>query len=423
MKIKKKLTKIIIFLSFFVVLLVVLASYNKEKIFKVTFNTFFLLPDKIKSSIMIFSGKRSFSNLFNDYNVRFLPNTQFLSLDSFRVKTDIKTSNKVLWDRYNPGGAKRFTYYLEVFEDKIFTISRKGKFYKTEVNSLLNKKKQKSYTELKVNLDLKNILDTLIIDDKIYVSHYVEVENCTFLEVYYANISDDLNFKLFKKFDECGKLGVGSGRMQKYVFNGKEGILLSTASLQQDAADNTPQDDNSIYGKTLFVELKNANYEIFSKGHRNISGLFVRDDLIIATEHGPRGGDEINLIEYKSNYGWPKASYGEGYFKEINYEKSHIDNGFVEPLYAFVPSIGVSEIMITPENFDDKWKNTLIVTSLNGRSIYVIKFQSKKFNKIIYVEKIYIGERIRDIKYVDKIKSFILSLERTADIGVIKKFD
>ncbi len=245
-------------------------------------------------------------------------------------------------------------------------------------------KKKNYYTELKINLDLKNILDTVIIDDKIYVSHYVDTENCTFLEIYYAKISEDLNFKIFKKFDECGKLGAGSGRMQKYVFNEKEGILLSTASLQQDAADNTAQDDNSIYGKILFIELESGNYKIFSKGHRNISGLFVRDDLILATEHGPRGGDEINIIEYGSNYGWPKASYGEGYFKKIDYAKSHIDDGFVEPLYAFVPSIGISELIITPENFDNKWKNTAVVTSLNGRSIYVLKFQSEKLNKIIY---------------------------------------
>ena len=423
MNIKKHLIKLVYFLFFLLILLGILTSFNKERIFNASFKAFFLLPDKIKSSIMIFSGKRSFSNLYNDYNVKFLPNTQFLSLDFFRIKTDIKTGNKVLWDKFNPGGSKRFTYYLEVFDDNIYTISRNGKFYKTKVDSLLDKKKQKNYTELKTNLDIKNILDTLIIDDEIFISHFVDKENCTFLEIYYATLSDVLNFKLFKKFDECGKLGAGSGRMQKYIFNAKEGILLSTASLQQDAADNKPQDDNSIYGKTLFVELKNANYEIFSKGHRNISGLFVRDDLIIATEHGPRGGDEINLLEYKSNYGWPKASYGEGYFKEFNYKKSHIENGFVEPLYAFVPSIGISEIMITPENFDDKWKNTLIVTSLNGRSIYVIKFQSKNFDKIVYIEKIFIGERIRDIKYVNKIKSFILSLERTADIGVLKKFN
>ena len=64
-----------------------------------------------------------------------------------------------------------------------------------------------------------------------------------------------------------------------------------------------------------------------------------------------------------------------------------------------------------------------MVTSLNGRTIYLTKFQNKDYKNIVYVEKIYIGERIRDIKYIDEIKSFVLSLERTADIGVIKKFN
>ena len=88
-----------------------------------------------------------------------------------------------------------------------------------------------------------------------------------------------------------------------------------------------------------------------------------------------------------------------------------------------MPSIGISEIIVTPENFDTKWQNTLMVTSLNGRTIYLTKFQNKDYKNIVYVEKIYIGERIRDIKYIDEIKSFVLSLERTADIGVIKKFN
>ena len=109
--------------------------------------------------------------------------------------------------------------------------------------------------------------------------------------------------------------------------------------------------------------------------------------------------------------------------KKFEYKKSHSENGFVEPVYAFVPSIGISEIIVTPENFDTKWQNTLMVTSLNGRTIYLTKFQNKDYKNIVYVEKIYIGERIRDIKYIDEIKSFVLSLERTADIGVIKKFN
>ena len=61
-----------------------------------------------------------------------------------------------------------------------------------------------------------------------------------------------------------------------------------------------------------------------------------------------------------------------------------------------------------------------MVTSLNGRSIYRVKFEDESFQKIIYVEKIFIGERIRDIKYVDKLNFIIVALERTGDIGIIK---
>ena len=419
MKYKKILLKITVIFLLVLILFGIFALNNKKK----ASNIFFLLPDKIKSIVMILSGKGSFSNLYNDYNVLFLPNTQFFKLNFYRKNTDIENHNKVLWDRFNIGGDKRYSFFLEVFENKIFTISRKGKFYSNEIDDFLNEEKKNDFIKIKVNLDLKNILDTLIIDDNIYVSHYTRTKDCAYLEIYYATVSESLNLKTFKKFNECVKLWPASGKMQRYVFNEKEGILISSSLIQQDVVDNRAQEDSSIYGKILFVNLENANHEIFSKGHRNIAGLVVRDDLILATEHGPRGGDEINLIEYGSNYGWPKASYGEGYFKKIDYAKSHIDNGFVEPLYAFVPSIGISELIIVPENFDNKWKNTILVTSLNGRSIYVIKFQSKKLNKIVYVEQIYIGERIRDIKYVDKIKSFILSLERTADIGVLKKFD
>ena len=78
-------------------------------------------------------------------------------------------------------------------------------------------------------------------------------------------------------------------------------------------------------------------------------------------------------------------------------------------------------MIVTPENFDVKWKNTAVVASFNGRSIYVVKFSTKNYDKVFYVEKIYIGERIRDIKYIDKIKKFIFSLERTANIGVLQK--
>ena len=67
-----------------------------------------------------------------------------------------------------------------------------------------------------------------------------------------------------------------------------------------------------------------------------------------------------------------------------------------------------------------KWTNSALVTSLNGRSIYRVNFQDDKYDKILYLEKIYIGERIRDIKYVEKLNVIIIALETTGNIGILK---
>ncbi len=404
----------------------VIFFYNSENIYKKAFKAFFYFPDKFKSLFMIVTDKRSFANLYNDYNVKFLPNTHYVDLDFYRKKTNITEGNSVLWDRFNKTWQDRYTFYLEVFKNEILIITQNGSFYKTKIDNLINKNQKIKYSSLNSNLQLNKIKDSLIINNKLYISHVnITPKGCPSLEILYADINTNLNFKILKKFTECGSLGVDGGRMQNYNFNGKDGILITTASTNQDRPDKQSQDDNSIYGKILFLDLQSEEYEIFSKGHRNAQGLAVKGNTILSTEHGPRGGDEINKIIYNSNYGWPIASYGEPYEKDykIEYSKSHLKHGFVEPLYAFVPSIGISELLITPENFEDKWKNSILVTSLNGRSIYIVKFQTKKLNKIVYIEKIFIGERIRDIKYVDKLKLFILSLERTGNIGIIKRMN
>ena len=108
--------------------------------------------------------------------------------------------------------------------------------------------------------------------------------------------------------------------------------------------------------------------------------------------------------------------------KNLKYLKSHRKNGFQEPLYAFVPSIGISQLIILPDTFNSEWQSSALVTSLNGRSIYRVKFEDKSFDKITYTEKIYIGERIRDIKSVDKLNFIVVALERTGDIGILKNY-
>ena len=116
--------------------------------------------------------------------------------------------------------------------------------------------------------------------------------------------------------------------------------------------------------KVLEINLKSKKTNIISMGHRNIQGLYYskKFDFIISTEHGPKGGDEVNINHRPSkkikNFGWPISSYGEHYYKnhsekilnEAPLNKSHKKFGFEEPIKYFVPSIGISEIISLNNN-------------------------------------------------------------------------
>jgi glucose/arabinose dehydrogenase len=219
--------------------------------------------------------------------------------------------------------------------------------------------------------------------------------------------NQQLKFKQFFKSKTCNINNYG-GRIASANFGNEDGILFSTGATGDDER-HLAQDKNSHLGKILFIPF-NSNfndYEIISIGHRNPQGLYSDGSLILSTEHGPYGGDEINKIKKGENYGWPISSYGEKYgFLEnkehkFNYKKSHLKNGFQEPVFSFVPSIGISEIIKIPDGFSKYWKNNFFISSLNGVSLYRVEFDSE-YKKIKYKEKIIISERIRDIKYSKK---------------------
>jgi len=414
---KKKILIIsIIILIFFSI--IVIASDRaanspkyQQKVYSIFLKTFLGLPDILKSSIMIFSGKRSFSNLFNDYNVKFLPETQYIDVEFKRKKIDIKKSN-------------RNTFFIDTYENNLIIAKKSSEFYFVNFDELKNKKKNIEIKSLSVNGLKKEIFDIHVSGNKIFVSKVIPYKGCNTLGIYFSEINEILNFEIFKSFKECLSIGTGTSRIKDLTFNGQDGLLITTQDADNDKPGTKPQDNNSIFGKTIFIDKKTKEHIIFSKGHRNAQGLFVKDNIILSAEHGPKGGDEINKIEYGKNYGWPVASYGESYEdKSLKYLKSHKENGFEEPIHAFLPSIGISELIILPNSFNPKWKFNALISSLNGRSIYRAKFEDKNFNKIIYLEKIYIGERIRDIKYVDRLNFIILALERTGDLGIIKNIE
>ena len=226
----------------------------------------------------------------------------------------------------------------------------------------------------------------------------------------------------FRKFST----GQAGGRMIKFD---NDHIFLSIGDFFNRYL---AQEENNVNGQVIKINLNTSNYETISMGHRNPQGLYYDEvkNFILETEHGPQGGDEINLIKIKNsdldeiqNFGWPIVSAGEHYggkteaneekYKKYPLYKSHSEYGFIEPLKSFVPSIAISQII----KIDD---NKYVVGSMGKKrdehkSLYFFELNSE--NKIQNLEQIKIGERIRDLTIKDN--KLFLFLENTASIGMI----
>ena len=87
-------------------------------------------------------------------------------------------------------------------------------------------------------------------------------------------------------------------------------------------------------------------------------------------------------------------------------------------IFAFISAIGISEIIKLPNDFSNHFIDNFIISSLWGSTLYRIKFD-KNYSRIIYYEKIFIGQRIRDLKYHPKMKAILLALEQEGELGVI----
>ena len=162
--------------------------------------------------------------------------------------------------------------------------------------------------------------------------------------------------------------------------------------------------DGSIPDDNPFVGIDNSKEAIWSYGHRNPQGIIngMDNDDIWIHEHGPRGGDEINIVSNPKfeddpllrNYGWPKATYG------INYSGSEITknktlDGTIDPFYYWTPSIAPSGMAYIDSGIYPEWKNSLLVGSLKFLYLERLEFDNNGINKR---EKIFPGiGRVRDV--------------------------
>lgn len=405
-----------IFLYIFLILFIILSLIGFIFFSKIEKSFVEKFPN-LRFTKYLFKSDSLLNKINNDYNVKFLPNTEFIKLEFQKKKINFKDKY------YKPPQDKSVaytsfgTFFFEIYEGKIFIVDFLGNLY------VVNDLKHSTSTEnLKSDLKAKRVYDTLIIEDNLYISFATYLKGCKKINVSFSKIELN-NFKFQKLFEsnKCEENGV-PGRMQYFVHNNKKGILLSTSGGSYDKPGIDPQDKSSLFGKILFIELKSKKNYLYSYGHRVIQGLFAENDLILSTEHGPRGGDEVNKILFDKNYGWPIASYGEKYSfdyeKKPTYKKSHQDEGFEEPLFSFITAIGISEIIKLPNNFSPHFQNKFIISSLFGRSIFIVNFD-KNFSRVINYEKIFLNERIRDLKYDKKNKLILLALEENGEIGIL----
>ena len=142
-----------------------------------------------------------------------------------------------------------------------------------------------------------------------------------------------------------------------------------------------------------------ANVERISQGHRNAQGivLFNGKDLL-AAEHGPRGGDELNLIKPGNDYGWPFVTYGEPYSSGdyVKPTKTGTHQGYVEPLKYWTPSIAPTELVQLPEAGWGEWSGALVLGTLRENALVFMKLDNK-FN-VTQTKMTDLGQRIRDLE-------------------------
>ena len=178
---------------------------------------------------------------------------------------------------------------------------------------------------------------------------------------------------------------------------------------------SVPADNPFVSGP--FANKPGALPEIWSYGHRNMQGaaLNPQTGALWTNEHGPRGGDEINVPEPGKNYGWPVVSYG------VNYDGTPVGTGkssapgMEEPIYHWTPSIGVSGMAFYTADAIPGWKGSLFNGALVDQALVRLELDGKR---VTHEERLFhdLGKRIREVKQGPDGALYLLTDEGSGEI-------
>ena len=178
--------------------------------------------------------------------------------------------------------------------------------------------------------------------------------------------------------------------------DGKLFITLGERYSEKDRAQTLDNDlgkvvrinaDGSIPQDNPFVNTKGARPEIWSYGHRNVQGAGINpvSKELWTGEHGPQGGDEINIDRAGKNYGWPVITYGENYGGGPIGDGGFRKAGMEQPIHYWVPSIATCGFAFYTGDKFPQWNNNLFVSGLNGKVLSRLVLDG---DKVIHEERL-----------------------------------
>ena len=413
-----------------------------------------------KDVIFVFDNNKILKGKIESRNIKIYDILDSIQTFDFTLDSqEVIKDNKYKLTRYTNNLLREMgpRSYMALDKDMLVLVTGSGTLMYSNIKNFINKnitfkKIPSNFNELVMSKYLdgrKNIVKNILIDGgQIYVSYLKKLnEKCVKLAIVSSELNfKELNFVEFFEIDTCqpygGQMNNTGGNLSKFKNNKILMTVGGFGSYEVQKNDN-PQKLSSMLGKILSIDKETKSTKILSLGHRNSQGLFYDklNDVIYSTDHGPKGGDEINL-DLKANYnnpknfGWAVSSYGEHYdypnkwlteefYKKAPLHKSHSEFGFIEPLKYFTPSIGITQIIKTEKFENLPNKNVIYVGSmgwdLEENDLTIHKFVLNDNYKIEKYEIIPIVERIRDLIYEEKTNKILMYLETSGSIGILEK--
>jgi len=372
------------FLWFVTIIYAVVWTFeNPEKIEKI--KSEFKKNKKVKTNVVSSESKNIFANSF-----------------TVKLSQVLENNSKTAFVTY-PNKIKKFDpLNLTIFTQTGFKINRN----KSEKINLPN------YFTLQRNGGVKTIV---YLEEKTFALISGSEGNCFFASIIFLENGEEV-FRSKCLPEEPSNIdfnGLGSSNVHL-----DESILIALGTPEKHLSKNSllAQENSSMFGKILEIKKKDLNevsekntkelkIKIFSKGHRVPQGLTILNNKVFNVEHGPKGGDELNQVAKDKNYGWPVVSYGTNYLKDSggdgkSIKVNHEEGNYEEPLFAFVPSVGISALNNCPFVLKNYYKKPcLIALSLYGNNLrkghsLIIFLLNENLDKVQSIEKIFLNNLV-----------------------------